>query len=57
MDNSTSKCLINQEGEHPLTGSMTTYREEGLGAAHKECVTSMVTSTRMAIQELLAARE
>ena len=57
MDNSTSKCLINQEGEHPLTGSMTTYREEGLGAAHKECVIAMVASTRMAIQELLAAKE
>ena len=57
MENSTTKCLLNTEAEHPLTGSMATYREEGLGSAHKECVLATVTSTRMAIQELLAAKE
>ena len=57
MENSTNKCLINPEGEHPLTGSMTTFREEGLGAVHKECVLAMVTSVRMAIQVLLADKE
>jgi hypothetical protein len=57
MENSTTKCLVDSEAEHPLTGSMTTYREEGLGAAHKECVLATVTSARMAIQELLAAKE
>ena len=42
---------------HTLTGTLTTFREEGLGGEHKECFLASVRSAVAAIQELLQARE
>ena len=50
---------MKDDGEtiHSLTGTLTTYREEGLGGEHKGCFLATVRSAVAAIQELLQARE
>jgi ribosomal protein L37AE/L43A len=42
---------------HTLTGTLATFKEEGLGGEHKECFFLSVRSAVSAIQELLESRE
>jgi hypothetical protein len=37
QENCITECVKNDRSCHPLTGTLSTFREEGLGGEHKDC--------------------